>query len=79
MFYTQYDRMYQENADGRDGTRVPVPLHNYDENGERPHQPEDGSSTSGSDRNNDGVWGERDIGGPVNLRNAMADYEEMRR
>jgi ATP-binding cassette subfamily G (WHITE) protein 2 (SNQ2) len=73
MFYTQYDRMYQENADGRDGTRVPVPLHNCDENGERPHQPEDRSSTSRSDRNNDRAWGEHDIGGPVNLRNGMAD------
>merc|ERR1711964_33138 len=31
------------------------------------------------DMRDDGTWGERDIGGPVNLRHAMLDYEEMRR
>ena len=27
----------------------------------------------------DGTWGERDVGGPVSLQEARADYEEMRR
>lgn len=76
MFYTKSDRMFTENAEGPDGTRVP--LHNIDDTGERPHQPEE-ASTSGSDVDNNGTWGERDIGGPVNLRSAMTEYEEMRR
>jgi hypothetical protein len=70
--------MFTENAEDRHGTRVP--LHNTDDNGERPHQPEEAeSSSSGNDTPNDGTWGERDVGGPVNFRNAMLDYEEMRR
>jgi ATP-binding cassette subfamily G (WHITE) protein 2 (SNQ2) len=76
MFYTKSDRMFTENAGGPDGTSVP--LHNIDNTGERPHQPEEASSP-GSDVNNDGTWGERDIGVPVNLRSAMSEYEEMRR
>ncbi|TVY85139.1 ABC transporter G family member [Lachnellula suecica] len=74
MFYTHTDRMYEERAEGREGPRVP--LHNTDPNGERPHAPEEASSSG--DENNDGMWGERDVGGPVNFRNAMLDYEEMR-
>lgn len=80
MFYTQSDRMFTENAEGRDGTRVP--LHNVDDHhGERRHQPEEasGSSTGVNTPADDGTWGERDIGGPVNFRNAMINYEEMRR
>jgi ATP-binding cassette, subfamily G (WHITE), member 2, PDR len=76
MFYTKSDRMFTENVEGRDGIRVP--LHNIDNTGERPHEPEEASG-SGTDVNDNGTWGERDIGGPVNLRSAMAEYEEMRR
>lgn len=54
-----------------DGDLRNPPLHN-----ERPHVQEDGES---SDANNDGNWGERDTGGPVNFRVAMQEYEEMRR
>lgn len=78
MFNAHSDRMFTERADGPEGIRVP--LHNVDDNDERPHQPEEGSaSSSGTDLDNDGTWGERDIGGPVNLRSAMLNYEEMRR
>ena len=76
MFYTKSDRMFTENAEGYDCTRIP--LHNVDNTGERPRQPEEGSR-SGSDADDNGTWGERDIGGPVNLRSAMTEYEEMRR
>lgn len=76
MFYTKSDRMFTENAEGPDGTSVP--LHNLDNTGERPHQPEEASSST-SDVDNNGTWGERDIGVPVNLRSAMSEYEEMRR
>lgn len=79
MFYTQSDRMFTENAEGRDMRNGPlVPLHNPNDYGEKPHQPEEAASSSGSDVD-DGTWGERDVGGPVNLRHAMADYEEMRK
>jgi ATP-binding cassette, subfamily G (WHITE), member 2, SNQ2 len=77
MFYTQTDRMFIENAERHDGPRVP--LHNVDVNGELPDGPEEASPSSGSDEKNDGTWGERDIGGPVNFRAAMEDYESLRR
>jgi ATP-binding cassette subfamily G (WHITE) protein 2 (SNQ2) len=76
MFYAKSDRMFTENAEGPNGTRIP--LHNVDNTGGRPHLPKE-SSSSGSDVDNNGTWGERDIGGPVNLRSAMTEYEEMRR
>jgi hypothetical protein len=70
--------MFTENAEGREGTRVP--LHNVDETGERPHQPEEAISSASSDGNDvDGTWGERDVGGPVNFRDAMQEYEELRK
>jgi ATP-binding cassette subfamily G (WHITE) protein 2 (SNQ2) len=74
MYFTQTDHMYQASAEGRDGTRVP--LHNIPS--EYPHELEEASS-SGNDVNNDGTWGERDVGGPVDFRAAMQDYEDMRR
>lgn len=72
MLYTQTGRMYQDQAD-RQNTQVP--LHTVDKRG---RQQQDGSS-SDSDNSADGTWGERDIGGPVDLTLAMEDYEAMRR
>lgn len=71
--------MFTENAEGREGNHVP--LHNVDDHGEQTHQSEEasGSSTGVDTPAEGGTWGERDMGGPVNLRNAMIDYEEMRR
>lgn len=74
MFYMKTDRMFQQGPEGSEGAQVP--LHHTDDNGERPHQPEE-TNPSGDDVN--GTWGERDVGGPVNLRHAMQDYEEMRK
>jgi ATP-binding cassette, subfamily G (WHITE), member 2, SNQ2 len=78
MFYTQSDRMFNERAEGRDGNRAPVPLHNINEDIDPTNSPE-GERSSGGDENNDGTWGERDVGRPVNFRAAMEDYETMRR
>jgi len=64
--------MFTENAENREGNRVP--LHN-----ERPHNPEEATSSGGPGVEGDGMWGERDVGGPVNLRTAMHDYEELRK
>ncbi|KAI9728900.1 MAG: hypothetical protein M1834_007158 [Cirrosporium novae-zelandiae] len=90
MWGTQTGEMLQRRATGE----VPhVPMHNVqeDENGEQPHVPEEagrGPSTSDStavpspedsSEVNSGVWGERDVGGPVTQRMAMEDYENMRR
>jgi hypothetical protein len=75
MFYTQSDRRFTEKAEGREGTRVP--LHNVNNTGERPRGPEQ-TQSSGSDCD-EGTWGERDIGGPVNFRSAMQEYEDMRK
>ena len=74
MYFTQTDRMYQETAEGREGTRIP--LHNPPS--QRPRNPEDGAS-SGDDANHDGTWGERNMGGLVDFRAAMQEYEELRR
>jgi ATP-binding cassette, subfamily G (WHITE), member 2, SNQ2 len=41
-----------------------------------PHHP--ATPDSGSARNEDGTWGERDMGGPVRREDAMAEYEELR-
>ena len=72
--------MFTHRAEGTEPNRVP--LHNIDQNDERPIRNE-GEVSSDSDENidgnNDGTWGERDIGGPVNFRAAMEDYETMRR
>lgn len=75
MFYTVSGRMYHETAEGRHNT-TQVPLHNVDQIDERPNT---GSQSSSEDERQDGTWGERDQGGPVDLRAAMEDYEIMRR
>lgn len=78
MFNAHSDRMYTARAEGFQEIRVP--LHNVENAEERPNRPEDGSTSSpDSGLRDDGTWGERDIGGPVTFRNAMLDYEEMRR
>ncbi|KAG9235635.1 ABC-2 type transporter-domain-containing protein [Amylocarpus encephaloides] len=74
MWFTQSDRMFNARAEANGGNRVP--LHNFPD---APGSNESSSSSSQNDINNDGTWGERDAGGPVDLRAAMQDYEEMRR
>jgi ATP-binding cassette, subfamily G (WHITE), member 2, SNQ2 len=77
MFHTISGRMYAERD--VDQRRIGVPLHNVDNNDERPQDPaesfsvdhEAGASGPGAH------WGERDIGGPVDFRAAMQEYEEM--
>lgn len=77
MFNAHNERMFERAQQG-EGTRVP--LHNYEATGEQSDRPEGTLSSSlGSAPNKDGTWGERDIGGPVNFREAMMNYEEMRR
>ncbi|KAG4442743.1 hypothetical protein IFR05_001760 [Cadophora sp. M221] len=77
MFNAHSD-MYMARAEGFQEIRVP--LHNVENAGERAHGTEESSpSSSEVDIRDGGTWGERDIGGPVNLRNAMLDYEDMRR
>jgi ATP-binding cassette subfamily G (WHITE) protein 2 (SNQ2) len=58
-----------------------VPMHNRGETFiEQSRGTDDPSSSSSqTDVENDGTWGERDVGGPVDLRHAMQEYEEMRR
>jgi ATP-binding cassette subfamily G (WHITE) protein 2 (SNQ2) len=75
MFNAQTGRMFTENVEC---TRVP--LHNVDVDVTRDphHQMEEAVSPIGND-GNDGTWGEHDVGGPVNFRAAMHEYEEMRR
>ncbi|KAF7951033.1 uncharacterized protein EAE97_002585 [Botrytis byssoidea] len=75
MFYTHDERMYAERAiEGREGAQIPLHSDNY--RGELV-QPHDGSSSE-SEINNDGTWGEHEQGGPVNCSTAMHDYEDLR-
>ena len=59
MFYTQHDRIFEENAEGRrtrgEGSRAT--LRNMSQTGERPHDPEESSkmSTSGNKIGNGGI------------------------
>ncbi|EHK98891.1 putative ATP-dependent permease PDR12 [Glarea lozoyensis 74030] len=78
MLYTQSDRMFTACTRER---REEVPMHNRDETfPEQSRSTDDPSSSSSqTDVENDGTWGERDVGGPVDLRHAMQEYEEMRR
>jgi ATP-binding cassette subfamily G (WHITE) protein 2 (SNQ2) len=78
MLYAQSDSMFTACTRER---REGVPLHNRDESGtgQTRNVDDPSSSSSQTDVENDGTWGERDVGGPVDLRNAMQEYEEMRR
>lgn len=71
------------------GGPCPANLHNIDQHEERaygdeePQQDTAVSSTAvpspDAASEVDGTWGERDVGGPVNFRMAMEDYEALRR
>jgi ATP-binding cassette subfamily G (WHITE) protein 2 (SNQ2) len=79
MFHASSGRMYEDQSEER--RRIGIPLHNYSNDDERPHNPNqtstEGSEVDGNERRN--TWGERDVGGPVDFRTAMQEYEEMRR
>lgn len=78
MFHTSSERMYAEKCP--DQHRIGVPLHSYDSKGGQIHDPEGDTRDKEFDStSNDGTWGERDIGGPVDFRAAMQDYEHLRR
>ncbi|ESZ91641.1 ABC drug exporter AtrF [Sclerotinia borealis F-4128] len=75
MFYSHADRMYAETAaEGREGAQIPLHSDNY--RGELVQS--EAPSSSESERNNDGTWGENEQGGPVNPTAAMQDYDELR-
>lgn len=70
--------MYAEKC--TDQRRTGVPLHNHDSKSQQIQGRENVTKDTESDSTgNDGTWGERDIGGPVDLRAAMQDYDDMRR
>jgi len=74
MFYTNTSQILNQSVEARQNAQLP--LHNIDDNAERPRQPSEADTTN---NNTERTWGERDLGGPVNLRHAMQDYEELRR
>lgn len=53
------------------------PLHNIDENGHVREAVE--TVETPIDSAEEGTWGERDVGGPVSERDAMKDYEQLRK
>ncbi len=78
MFHTSSDRMYAEKC--IDQRRIGVPLHNHDSKGQQTQDREVVTKDTESDSTaNGGTWGEQDVGGPVDFRAAMQDYEDLRR
>jgi ATP-binding cassette, subfamily G (WHITE), member 2, SNQ2 len=77
MFSIKSGPMFQESAE-RDGSPQ-VPLHNVDVE-IRPSGPVEASQDGPSEHlaTQDGTWGERDIGGPVNFLDAMQEFEDLR-
>ncbi|KAI9697387.1 MAG: hypothetical protein M1836_004665 [Candelina mexicana] len=94
MWGTHPDQLYRAQSEAEGAA---VNLHNIDDTGERPHQPEESESNAAStfaptkpgalpssemssaDPAAVGTWGERDVGGPVDFRQAMNEFEDMRR
>ncbi|RDW72004.1 putative ATP-binding multidrug cassette transport protein [Coleophoma crateriformis] len=76
MLLTHGDKTFSHLSEGRE--RSQVPLHNIN-----PVTPEGDNGSPSTERSasdaNDGTWGERDVGGPVNFREAMIEFEDMRR
>lgn len=62
--------MFEQGTRG-EGNQVPL-HHIVNDNGEL-------EAVTPTENDVNGTWGERDVGGPVNIRNAMLDYEEMRK
>lgn len=76
---SQYVENTQKTATSeRSANMIPV-FKQHAEDGERngnlhnPQEQRNSEGTADSDSNNDGTWGERDVGGPVNFRVAMQD------
>ncbi|KAK4133588.1 hypothetical protein BT67DRAFT_54561 [Trichocladium antarcticum] len=73
----------EETMRQRAADRLPDSLHHRDETRSPPHAPP--HHEGGSDENTrippspeiEGTWGERDVGGPVDQRLAMHDFEEL--
>ena len=70
----------QQTQDERDGT----PLHNLEQHVEAPTESPEADSTrvpseAGAERPQSGLWGERDVGGPVDPEQAREDFEVLRR
>jgi ATP-binding cassette, subfamily G (WHITE), member 2, SNQ2 len=77
MFSVKSGAMFQESAE-RDGSPQ-VPLHNVEVE-IRPSGTVEASQGGPSEHlaTQDGTWGERDVGGPVNFVDAMQEFEDLR-
>jgi ATP-binding cassette subfamily G (WHITE) protein 2 (SNQ2) len=68
--------MFQQSAE-RDGPPR-TPLHNVDETKIPSDRSGEASPSNASQTAQDGTWGERDVGGPVNFQGAMQEFEDLR-
>ncbi|KAK4125191.1 hypothetical protein N657DRAFT_569796 [Parathielavia appendiculata] len=62
---------YPDSLHHRDEAQSPAAAHEHSESGEATLSPPT------PETENEGAWGERDIGGPVSQRMAMQDFEEL--
>lgn len=76
MFSAKSGPMFQQSAERDVPSRTP--LHNVDEGQVGSNGTVDGSQSSASSTAQEGMWGERDVGGPVNFQGAMQEFEDLR-
>jgi hypothetical protein len=76
MFSAKSGPMFQQSAERDELPRTP--LHNVDEVHVSPNGAGEASQSNAPDTVQDGTWGERDVGGPVNFHGAMQEFEELR-
>lgn len=67
--------MFQETAERHEPSRTP--LHNVDE-AQPPAEGGEASHGNAATPAQDGTWGERDVGGPVDFQGAMQEFEVLR-
>jgi ATP-binding cassette subfamily G (WHITE) protein 2 (SNQ2) len=76
MFSAKSGPMFQQSAERDELPRTP--LHNVDETQINPGASDEASQGASSGAVQDGTWGERDVGGPVNFQGAMQEFEDLR-
>jgi ATP-binding cassette subfamily G (WHITE) protein 2 (SNQ2) len=76
MFAAKSGAMFQESAERHEPSRTP--LHNVDEAQAHPEGTDEASHGHAAAPAQDGTWGERDVGGPVDFQGAMQEFEVLR-
>ena len=76
MLSAKSGAMFQQSAERDEPPRTP--LHNVDEAKIPSDRAGEESPSNASQTAQDGTWGERDVGGPINFQGAMQEFEDLR-